>query len=93
MTTATTPVPTWPTSAELERVESLVTEAQQAVDELNLVYYRLDSGHAGDPLSRPTYEELGRLTSLVEIVDLALLHMKRDLGGIRQAQRGAATMR
>lgn len=91
MTTATTPVPTWPTPADLQRVASLVTDAARGLDELQLVYYRLDNGGVDEPASMPTFEHLGRLTSFIECVNMDLDVMRAHLMTIKGAQHGAAT--
>jgi hypothetical protein len=90
MTTAT--AATWPTTAELDRVEKLLADAGNALDELHLTAYRfsrdVDKLAAGGRL--PTLEEIGRLSHFIAGAELEIEFLGTHLREIRSARDVAA---
>ena len=89
MTTATL---SWPTKADLAHVSALVIAAQQALDALDVNYWRvaLEPDILDDPGMRPTFEELGRLAAFIECVDQDVEIMAAHVKQLREVQHAAA---
>jgi hypothetical protein len=90
MTTAT--VTTWPTAAQLQRVNRLIVRAYNALDELHLEYAAIarEADALDDATRLPTFEELGRLSAFIAGADQDLRIMREDfLGDCREAHDAA----
>jgi hypothetical protein len=89
MTTATV---TWPTSAELLRVERLVVEACAALDELAVSCHRLadDVDALEDAAPLPTLTQLGALSRFLVCVEQDVETMSAHVAAIRETHRAGA---
>ena len=89
----TTTAATWPTVAELDHASKLVAEAHNALDELHLACYQLESALDGeDPTkSVPTLEQFGAVSRFIEWADQDIEGMRELLGTVRRLQHVAAT--
>jgi hypothetical protein len=88
----TTATVTWPTSAELLRVERLVVEACAALDQLAISCSRLadDLDALEEATPPPTLEQLGALARFLVCVEEDVDMMRARMGGIREAHRAGA---
>jgi hypothetical protein len=90
--TTTTAVSTWPTTADLDRVSTLVAEAHNALDRLYLDCFQLENALNGENPSKPvpSLAQLGDLSRFIEWTAQDVEGMQEFLESIRGVRHTGA---
>ena len=80
----------WPSAADFQRVTTasgkLLELAERLAWAVRPVY---DGDDAGDAVTRPSFEELGRLSACVSLLECDLEHVQDALEGLKRARDAA----
>jgi hypothetical protein len=89
MTTATAPT-SWPTTEELARVERLIAEAYNGLNQLELNCFRFVHELEEEVVQTPTFDELGRISRFIACIEQDLDGMRDFMKHVREAHHSAA---